>query len=388
MKKIPYGKQYIDKSDLISVNKSLKKEKITTGNFVDLFEKKITKKFKSKYSLVCNSATAGLHLAYLSIDIKKNDIILMPAINFIASFSMAKILGAKIFLVDVDPVSGQMTSEKILECIKKNNIKKIKAIISMYLGGYVENNILLYNLKKKYNFYIIEDACHAIGASYTYKNKKYPIGSCKHSDICIFSLHPVKTITSGEGGIVLTNSKKIAKKIRSLRSHGIERDKKEYWKYDIKQLGFNYRLSDINCALGVSQLLKLDKFIKKRREIFLNYVNEINQISKNISIYKNKNLINGFHLIVLNINFENFNTSKDSFFKFLNKFNIFPQYHYNPIYRFSFFKKKLSQDFIGAEKFYKNSISLPIFYDLKKQEIEYIVKKIKLFLNKNKILNV
>jgi dTDP-4-amino-4,6-dideoxygalactose transaminase len=388
MKKIPYGRQHIDKSDLISVNKSLKKEKITTGNFVDLFEKKITKKFKSKYSLVCNSATAGLHLAYLSIDIKKNDIILMPAINFIASFSMAKILGAKIFLVDVDPVSGQMTSEKILECIKKNNIKKIKAIISMYLGGYVENNILLYNLKKKYNFYIIEDACHAIGASYTYKNKKYPIGSCKHSDICIFSLHPVKTITSGEGGIVLTNSKKIAKKIRSLRSHGIERDKKEYWKYDIKQLGFNYRLSDINCALGVSQLLKLDKFIKKRREIFLDYVNEINKISKNISIYKNKNFINGFHLIVLNINFENFNTSKDSFFKFLNKFNIFPQYHYNPIYRFSFFKKKLPQDFIGAEKFYKNSISLPIFYDLKKQEIEYIVKKIKLFLNKNKILNV
>ena len=193
----------------------------------------------------------------------------MPTINFIASYSMAKNFGAKIYLVDVDPVSGQITPEKIRECIKINKLKKIKAIITMPLGGYLRNIEKFFDLKNKLNCFLIEDACHAIGAKYKYQNKNYYIGSCKHSDISIFSFHPVKTITTGEGGAVVTNSKKFANIIRTNRSHGIFRKNRNYWKYDIKEVSFNYRLSDINCALGISQLKKIDYFLKRRKNLFI-----------------------------------------------------------------------------------------------------------------------
>ena len=161
----------------------------------------------------------------MSINLSKNDVVLMPAVNFISSYRTAKMMGAKIYLVDVDEMSGQMTVENVLKCIKKNNIKKIKAIITMYLGGYVENNIDFYYLKKRLGCFLIEDACHAIGSKYKFKNHYFYVGSCKHSDLCVFSFHPVKTITTGEGGIVLTNKKKFAKRLTRLRNHGIVRGK-------------------------------------------------------------------------------------------------------------------------------------------------------------------
>ena len=379
-KKINYAKQNIDHSDISLVIKSLNENLITTGNFVNLFEKKISNKFKCKHAYSCNNGTAGLHLAYLAINLKKDDIILMPSINFISSYSMAKQCGAKIFLVDVDPVTGQMTPEKVLECIKLNKIKKVKAIITMYLGGYIENNINFYNLKKKLNCYLIEDACHAIGAKYRYKNKEYYIGSCKHSDICVFSFHAVKTITTAEGGMLVTNSKFFSKKIKVLRNHGIIKDKKKYWKYDIKLTSFNYRLSDINCSLGISQLKKLDKFINRRKKIYNEYKNKLKNLKEYVKINNYNNKINGFHLIILNIDFNKLNSNKDEILKFLNKYNIFPQYHFLPLYKFSFHKKKYFNKFKGTEEYYKSSISLPIYYDLSKSDLSYIVKVIKKFI--------
>jgi len=384
-KKINYGRQHIDKSDINFVIKSLNKKLITTGTYVSLFEKKISNKFKCNYAYACSNGTAGLHLAYLAINLKKNDIVLMPSVNFISSYSMAKNLGAKIFLVDVDPITGQMTTEKILECVRVNKIKKIKAIVSMYLGGYIENNIILYKLKKIYNCYLIEDACHAIGAKYKEKNNVYSIGSCKHSDICVFSFHPVKTITTGEGGAVTTNSKLLSNRIKIFRDHGIIRNKKSYWKYDIKQTSFNYRLSDINCALGVSQLNKLNQFIKKRKKIFYEYKRKLEFLKRYVRINNYENKTNGFHLIILNINFNNLKCKKDDVFKYLNKYNIFPQYHYIPLYKFSFHKKVFFNKFKGSEEYYKNSISLPVYYDLKKNDLSHVIKIIKRFIQINRL---
>ena len=210
---IPYGRQYIDKQDVRLVTKALKKNLITTGDYVKKFEEEIKKLLKSKFAISCTNGTAGLHLALKAINIQKNDVIIMPAINFISIYSFSQMLGAKIFLADVNPFTGQMTPKTVFECIKKNKIKKIKAIVTMYLGGYPENIPEFYNIKKKYKCYLIEDACHALGAKYEFKNKKYYIGSCKHSDLAVFSLHPVKTITTGEGGIVTTNNKILAKKL-------------------------------------------------------------------------------------------------------------------------------------------------------------------------------
>jgi dTDP-4-amino-4,6-dideoxygalactose transaminase len=275
MKPIPYGRQFINYQDIKFVSKSLKEDLITTGNYVKKFENNISKFFNVKYASTCNSGTSALHLAFMAIELKKDDVVIMPAINFIAAYNMARFMNAKIFLADVDPLTGQMTPDTLLECIKNNKIKKIKVIVTMYLGGYPENVFEFYNIKKKYNCYLIEDACHALGSKYLFNKNFFYIGSCKHSDLSTFSLHPVKTITTGEGGIVTTNNKVFYNRIISFKSHGIKKDKISHWKYDISKSGFNYRLSDINCALGLSQLKKINNFINYRKKVFNVYNAEL-----------------------------------------------------------------------------------------------------------------
>lgn len=340
MKTIPYGRQYIDSQDIRIVSDALKKDIITTGYYVKKFENKISKFLKVKYVTSCNSGTAAIHMALMAIDLKKNDVLIMPAVNFIAVFNMAKLMNAKIYLADIDPLTGQMTPRTLLECIKNNKLKKIKAIITMYLGGYPKNVIEFYNIKKKFKCYLIEDACHALGAKYFHKKNFLSIGCCKHSDISTFSLHPVKTITSGEGGLVTTNNKFFYKKILSLRSHCIDRDKIFHWKYNISQTGFNYKLSDVNCALGLGQLKKIDKFITYRRKIFNIYKNSFNGISNSISFSLDNKNKPSYHLFLISINFKEIGSSKDKLLKFLKKNNIFCQYHYIPIYKLKLFKKK------------------------------------------------
>jgi dTDP-4-amino-4,6-dideoxygalactose transaminase len=383
MKKIPYNRQFISSEDIKEVSSSLKKNLITTGPYVNKFENKLKKKLQVKHAVSCSSGTSALHLALMSIDLKKNDIVIIPSINFIAAYNMAKLMEASIFLADVDPLTGQMTPRTLLECIKNNKLKKIKVILTMYLGGYPENVFEFYKIKKKFNCYLIEDACHAMGAKYAFKKKYLYIGSCYHSDISTFSLHPVKTITAGEGGVITTNNKDIFRKIISLRSHGINKNRRYYWKYDIGRLGFNYRLSDINCALALSQLKQIDKFINYRKKIFEIYKKKLESINNLIDFpdyIKNKP---SYHLFLISINFKKINSTKDKLLKFLTKNNIFCQYHYIPIYKFKLFNKKINLKFYkGAEFYYKNTISLPIFYNLNNSSQKKIINKIKFFLNK------
>lgn len=384
MKIIPYGRQYIDSQDIRIVSKALKEDLITTGRYVKKFENKVSKFLKVKYVASCHSGTSALHLALMAIDLEKDDVIIMPAVNFIAVYNMARLMNSKIFLADVNPLTGQMTPETLLECIKNNKLRKIKAIVTMYLGGYPENAIEFYKIKKKFNCYLIEDACHALGARY-FNNKKYlPVGCCKHSDISTFSLHPVKTITSGEGGLVTTNNKFFYEKILSLRSHGIDKDRNFHWKYNLSKSGFNYRLSDINCALGLGQLKKIDKFIDYRRKIFNIYKDGLNRIVNSIILPLENSNKPSYHLFLISINFKEIGSTKDKLLKFLKKNNIFCQYHYIPIYKFKLFKKKINLSFYqGTEYYYKNSFSLPIFYNLKGNMQKKIISKIRLFLNKN-----
>ena len=380
MKIIPYGRQYIDNQDIKLVSKVLKEDLITTGRYVKKFENKISKFLKVKYTVSCNSGTSALHLALMAINLKKNDVIIMPAVNFIAVYNMAKLMSAKIFLADVDPLTGQMTPEKLLECIKNNKLKKIKAIVTMYLGGYPENVIEFYNIKKKLSCYLIEDGCHALGSEYLYNNKYFRVGSCKHADISTFSLHPVKTITTGEGGLLTTYSKILYNRALSYRSHGIKKDKNYHWKYNINRSGFNYRLSDLNCALGLSQLKKINKFVNYRKKIFYIYKSELKKISNmiNFPIYSNNK--SAYHLFLVSINFKKLKSSKDKLLKFLKSNNIFCQYHYIPIYKFKLFSKKINMDFYkGANYYYKNTLSLPIFFNLKFSLQKKILLKFKTF---------
>jgi dTDP-4-amino-4,6-dideoxygalactose transaminase len=382
MKIIPYGRQYVDSQDIRFVSKALKEDLITTGGYVKKFEAKISRFLKVKYAASCNSGTAALHLALMAIGLEKDDVIIMPAINFIAVYNMAKLMNAKIFLADVDPLTGQMTPKTLLECIKNNKLKKIKAIITMYLGGYPENVVEFYNIKKKFNCYLIEDGCHALGAKYKYKKQKLYVGSCKHSDIATFSLHPVKTITSGEGGVVTTNSKILVDKILLLRSHGIKRDKRKYWQYDIKTSGFNYRLSDINCALALSQLNKIKKFIDFRFKVYQYYTNNFSKFENLVALNKyNKQNNPSYHLYLLSINFKKIKSTKEKLLRFLKKNKILAQYHYIPIYRFTMYNRKFY--YPNAELYFKNTISLPIFYNYSYKKFSYVTSVINNFFIKN-----
>tara|TARA_B100001057_G_scaffold494014_1_gene589681 strand:- start:1474 stop:2613 length:1140 start_codon:yes stop_codon:yes gene_type:complete len=379
MKKIiPYGKQFIEKDDIRAVTNALNQEKITTGPLVEKFEKKLSNYTKAKYVLTCNNGTSALYLAFRSIKLKKNDIVIMPAITFISSYSVAKILNAKVYLADVDPVTGQMTPQNVLDCCKKFKINKVKILVLMYHGGYPLNASNFNKIKKKFGCFIVEDACHALGAHYKNKKKIHKIGSCAHSDISTFSFHPVKSITTCEGGAITTNNKKLYKRIFLLRSIGLKRTK-NHWDYNVEDLSLNFRLSDVQCALGINQLKNLNKYIKRRREISKIYDKKLNNNEHYYFVEHQKNFVSSNHLYFLK--FFNFNLKKkDKFIRYMKNQKIYLQYHYKPIYKFRIFKDK----FIGknSEKFYNNTLSLPIYFNLSKKEQMYVIKSIQKFFSK------
>tara|TARA_A100001015_G_C15036332_1_gene736455 strand:- start:1204 stop:2373 length:1170 start_codon:yes stop_codon:yes gene_type:complete len=382
---ISYGSQFIDKKEIKEIKRSLNNDLITTGPYVDMFENSLRKKLKSKFVISCNSGTSALHLSFLAVGLKKNDNIILPGVNFIAAANMALSMGANVFFSDIDIKTGQSDPILIEKCIKENRLKKIKVILNMYMGGYPRNISGYFKLKNKYKCFLIEDSCHAFGASYYYKGKTHKVGSCVHSDISTFSFHPLKTITTGEGGAVSTNSKKIAYKVKELRSHGIFRGKSKHWIYDVRQIGFNYRLSDINCALGYSQLKKLSMIIKKREGIFFKYFKELNGFHNIVSfIEPERKTYPSYHLILLHLDFDKLKIKKNDFLEIMVKKNIMCQFHYIPSYNFTIMKNKYKKLY-GCEKYSNYVVSLPIHLKLSIKEINYIIFNIKKIIKRCKI---
>ena len=376
-----YGRHHIDQKDLREVIKSLKGNFLTQGTYLQKLEKYSKKYFKVKNVICCNSGTAAIHLALMSIGLKKGDNVIIPAINFVAASNISKIMGANIFFSDIDQDSFQINAKTVVDCIKKNNLKKVKVIFSMHLGGAPIHHNELYLLKKKLKCYLIEDACHALGGRY-YENN-FPVGSCKYSDITTFSLHPVKSITSGEGGMLTTNNKNLADKVLALRSHGIVKKKNYY--YDVRFNSLNYRISDINCALAFSQIKKIKIFIEKRIKIAERYSENLKKYNDFLEIvnFKKKNY-SAWHLLIIKINFKKINLSYNSFFQILLKNKIQAQLHYLPTYKFTIFKKKKKKLFFlkNSEFYSKNCLSIPLYYDLKITEVDYVSKVIKNILDK------
>ena len=374
--KIFYGKQSIDSNDIREVTKSLKNQLITSGEYVKKFENLCTKKLRSKFAFSCNSGTSAIYLAYLAINLQKDDVVVMPSVNFIAAANIARSLQAKVYFADVNYKTGQITPETISACIKFNKIKKVKVLITMYMGGYPRSVKQFHDLKKSLKCYLIEDACHAFGSSYKLENIKYMIGSCSHSDVSTFSFHPLKSITTGEGGLITTNNKLLAERIKLFRSHGINKSNL-HWKYSVDSVGYNFRLSDINCSLGFSQLKKIEKFLEKRKKIFNIYKKEFKS-SKIIEIIEpEKNTNSAYHLVIALINFNKLKTTKDKFLQKLIQKKIYCQYHYTPIFYFKKFLLKNKMQFKNSKQYYKDAVSLPIYYDLKLKDANKIIKEIK-----------
>ena len=371
---IRYSAPDISNLDIKRTIKILRSETITQGKSTNEFEKNLKKKFFSKYCLALNSATSALTIAMQSLNIKKNDIVWVPAITFVASANSAKYFGAKIEFVDIDLKTFNIDLnylEKKLEISKKNK-KLPKILVVVHLGG---NPCDLKNIKKicnKYKVKIIEDASHAMGA----RHKKEIIGNCKYSEITIFSFHAVKMITTGEGGALLTNNKKLYKNAKNLRSHGIIKNlsKKNFWIYDQKQLGYNFRLTDFQSALGNSQLKCLDKFVKKRNQL-ANYYYEFLD-TKHISFQKiDKNDLSSRHLFIVKIK----KNKRNQLMRFLKRKKIETNLHYIPIYKFSYYNQKLKLK--NSEIYFNNCVSLPLHTKLNKLDIKMISELINKFLS-------
>ena len=380
---IPYSRQYVDKDDIKSVYRVLNSRLLTSGPKVIFFEKLINKYCKSKFAVCTNSATSALHIACMALGVTKGDHVWTSPISFVASANCAVYCGATIDFVDINLDTFNLSPKKLEEKLKKTKKNKLpKVVIPVHMGGLSCDMRSINALAKKYKFKILEDASHAMGA--TYNQKK--VGSCKYSDIAVFSFHPVKTITSAEGGMAVTNNKYLARSMRSFREHGIERNPLEFdthshgpWFYQQKNIGYNYRLSDLHAALGISQLKKINKFTKKRNLISKHYINNL----KNLPILfqkKIKNTFSSYHLFIILV-------SPDchlKLFKFLRANKIIVNLHYIPIYLHPFFKKKYNpKNFQNSNSYYSRAISLPIFYQLTIEQQNFIISKIKLFYKRN-----
>ena len=385
--KIFYGRHSINNDDKTSVLKVLKSNYLTQGPEVKIFEEKVKKKIGAKYAIATNSATSALHLACLAVGIKKNDIVWVASNGFVATSNCALYCNAKIKFIDIDANTGNISLKKLEDQLNKVKKKYLpKVLITVHFAGQPPEQDLIYKLSKKFNFKIIEDASHSLGAKYKNNN----VGNCKWSDISVFSFHPVKIITTGEGGMCLTNNKRYARIIELLRTHGINRNlnaanKKQIpWGYQQESLGYNYRMSDIHASLGTSQLNRLNKFLNKRRLIARNYDIFFNKIKFFQPLKINNLALSSYHLYLVKFSKKNF---QKKFFYFMKRKNIFLNIHYIPINIHPFYKKlKVKKnDIINWINFSRQTISLPIFYDLKLSTQKKILSFIKQFITINKL---
>lgn len=387
IKSYNYGSQYIDQSDINHVENALHQKAITNGMSVLKLENAVSKIFKCKFTLSCNSATSAIYMVLSSIGLKKGDNVIIPSINFVAAANICKIMGANIFFADVDKKTYQLSKKNVEDCIKNNNLKKIKVIFSMFLGGKPCHVAELFELKKKLKSYLIEDACHALGSKYIVNNKKYHVGQSKHADFSIFSLHPVKTITSGEGGLICTNLKKNFLQLKKLRSHGIAG--KKNFTYDVVVNSLNFRLSDINCALAISQFKKLKRFVKWRKKLADEYYKNFSNLKDYLRIINyDKKSLSCWHLLIVEINFKKLKIDYEKFYLLLKKKGINTQLHYIPTYRFKAFTKYLTfKKFCkNSETYHKKCLSFPIYYNLKLSQVREITSQTIKIIDKNKIL--
>ena len=381
---IPYGRQDITQADINSVIKVLQSDFLTQGPQVPKFEKVVSQYCNVKYALATNSATSALHLACLSLGLNNNDWLWTTSITFVASANCGLYCGAKVDFVDINPatynICPEVLEKKLVKAKKLGKLPKI--VIPVHLCGQSCDMKSIYELSKEYGFKIIEDASHAIGGKYLNE----PIGNCKYSDITVFSFHPVKIITTGEGGMALTNNNKLFKHMSLLRSHGITRDPSQMtkqadgdWYYQQIELGYNYRMTDIQAALGVSQLKRLDDYVSRRHELYTRY-NELLKGFPLVIPYQYSDGYSAFHLYIIRL--KNRDKHKQVF-EYLRKNGIGVNLHYIPVYHQPYyeamgFKKGYC---LEAENYYNEAISLPMYATLSEVEQDKVVAVLHKALN-------
>ena len=370
---INYGKQTLKENDLKAVIKALRKNFLTSGPGIEKFEKDLIKKFGGKFCSVVNNGTSALNIVGKVLGWKKGDNIITTPLSFLATANCIVNNNATPVFSDVENKSFTLDPEKLEDKLRK---MPVKAVIGVDYAGHPCDWESLRYLSKKYNFKLINDACHSMGSKLN-DNIKY---ATYYSDFVTQSFHPVKAITTGEGGSIFSKDKKIANKIVQIRSHSMHRTKKEGpWYYEIHEAGSNFRITDFQCALGISQLKKLNNFIKVRRKIASIYLKELKDDERFIIPVEKPNCFHSFHIFPLQVNFDKIKIDKKELFKKFEKKGIKLQVHYIPIHLQPFYKKKFgykNNQFPVAEKFYKKEISLPLYPDLKSNELYKVIKEL------------
>jgi len=389
---ISYGKQSIDQTDIDAIVKVLKGDWLTQGPAVEKFENDLQNYFGAKHTCAVSNGTAALHLAGLALGWNPGDIIITTPLTFLATANSIIYSGATPDFVDIDKNTYTIDPNLVEEKVKayRANGKKVKAIIGVDFAGHPCYWKELREIADKYDLQLINDNCHALGAAY-FEDKQYAV---KYADIVIQSYHPVKHLTTGEGGAVLTNNSKLDEKVRRLRTHGMTKDNSKFstqnstlnepWYYEMHELGYNYRITDFQCALGSSQLKKLDNFSQRRREIAKQYDDSFS----NIDFLKTPKVQNGiehsYHLYPLQIDFDKLSITKVKFFEKMNGEGINLQVHYIPIHLQPFYQKNYgfnTGEYPVSENFYNNELSLPIYPKLTNDEQDLVIEKIIQFIN-------
>ena len=391
---IPYGKHYIDEDDINSVVDVLKYKNLTQGDEVEKFEQAIAKYVGAKYAIAMSSWTAGLHLANVALGIKKGDKVITSPITFVATSNSVIYCGAEPIFSDIDSNTVNISPKKLEQTIKNNS--NIKAIIPVHYGGLPSDMESISLIAKKYNLSIIEDAAHALGAKYSDGSM---VGSCKYSDMTGFSFHPVKSIAAGEGGMITTNNENLYRKLLRIRSHGINKldDKilnkknaftnniKNPWYYEMQEIGYNYRITDFQCALGRSQLKKLPLFLSKRKSLANYYDKHFESIENISTLHNDFRDYSSHHLYVIKINFEKINVTRAMLIKSLRDKGINTQVHYIPVVLHPFYSKiGYSPNSINnSMKFYSECLSIPMYYELENKDQLRIIELINEIINKS-----
>lgn len=380
---IPYGRQDVSEADIQAVVDVLRSDYLTQGPAVPAFEDAVASYCKAKHAIAVNSATSALHIACLALGVGKGDIVWTSPITFVASANCALYCGATVDFVDIDPrtynISVESLTEKLACAEKSGSLPKV--VIPVHLCGQSCDMFAIHALSQKYGFKVIEDASHAIGGRYLNE----PIGNCRFSDITVFSFHPVKIITTAEGGMAMTNDAALANIMQLLRSHGITRDVNQMthapdgpWYYQQIDLGYNYRMTDLQAALGLSQMQRLDEFVAKRHAIANRYDELLSTLSA-ITPWQHADSYSGLHLYVIRLKLDQINKTHRQVFEALREAGIGVSLHYIPVHRQPYYEGLGFQagQYPEAEQYYAEAISLPMYPNLTEAQQDQVIETIK-----------
>jgi UDP-4-amino-4,6-dideoxy-N-acetyl-beta-L-altrosamine transaminase len=379
---IPYGRQHIEEDDIRAVVEVLKSDRLTQGPVIEEFERAVASYCGAKYAVAVSSGTAALHLACLAAGLGPGDLLWTSPNTFVASANCALYCGARVDFVDINHRTYNMDvaklTEKLETAARRDQLPKV--VVPVHFAGQSCEMAAIRELADKYGFTVIEDACHALGGHY----RRTKVGSCAFSEMTVFSFHPVKIITTGEGGMILTNREDLYEKLLRLRTHGITRDPALMegethgpWYYQQIELGFNYRMTDIQAALGLAQLRKVEKFVERRRYLAEKYNEELRDLPVALP-WQDPDAYSAYHLYVLRLHLEELKKSRKQIFQELRAAGINVNVHYIPVHTQPYYKKLgfKTGDFPEAEEYYREAISLPLYYGLHDGDQDFVIAKL------------